>query len=430
MPRQFTGICLALTLGSSAPLAAQLDPVVASRAAYREAVAAYKARDLAGFLRHAEEASRLRPTHGGAVYAVASAHALLGDTAKAIAALNRFAALGYTADVAADSDFAALTGVESFAEVRRRLQRNAEPMAPGRRAFTLAQPDLLTEGVAYDPETRTFFVGSVRHRKILRVDQRGRATEFADSAAGGVWAPLGMRVDSTRRVLWVASTAVPQMTGYQPADSFRSGLFRLDLGTGKVTGRFPTPDDGRPHALGDVIVAQNGVVYTTDSRSPTIYRVRAGGDTLEPFLDSPLLLSAQGLALDADERTLYVADYARGLLRIDLASREVSAVATPDAVVALGIDGLYQVGGDLVAIQNGVIPHRVVRFGLDPTGSRVISARVLERARPDYDEPTLGVVVDRDLFYVANSQWEHFGDDGGIEAPDKLRPPLVLRLRL
>ena len=234
-----------------------------------------------------------------------------------------------------------------------------------------------------------------------------------------MWAPLGMRVDPERRVLWVASTAVPQMSGYAPADSFRSGLFRFDLATGALTGRFPTPDDGRAHALGDLILTRDGDVYATDSRAPTIYRVRAGADTLEPFADSPLLLSAQGLALDADERTLYVADYARGLLRIDLDTREVALMPSPDNVLALGIDGLYQVKGELVAIQNGVTPHRVARFALDSSGTRVVSVRVLERARPDYAEPTLGVVVDGALFYVANSQWEQFRDDGGIEAPGR-----------
>ena len=55
---------------------------------------------------------------------------------------------------------------------------------------------------------------------------------------------------------------------------------------------------------------------------------------------------------------------------------------------------------------------------------------MLERARPDYAEPTLGVVVGQDLFYLAASQWERFRDDGTIDAPDTLRPPLVLRLRL
>ena len=422
-------LSLILALAATTPLSAQLDSVVASRAAYREAVAAYKARDLRAFLRHATEASRLRPTHGAALYALASAHALLGDTADAVAALRRFAALGYTGDVAADSDFVSLARVPAFIRVRGELERNAAPLSRGRPAFTLPEKDLLTEGIAYDPGSRSFFVSSVHQRKILRVDRGGRATEFVGPDAG-MWAPLGMRTDPKRRALWVASTAVPQMKGYAPADSFRSGIFRFDLATGALTGRFPVAADGRPHALGDVVVTRRGDVYATDSRSPIIYRVPAGGDTLEPFLESPLLLSGQGLALDTAERVLYVADYARGLLRVDLETRAIAPMAVPDSILALGIDGLYQVPRGLVAIQNGITPHRVARFALDPGGTGVVGAAVLERARPDYAEPTLGVVVDGALFYVANSQWEQFRDDGGIEAPAELRRPLVLRLRL
>jgi hypothetical protein len=101
-----------------------------------------------------------------------------------------------------------------------------------------------------------------------------------------------------------------------------------------------------------------------------------------------------------------------------------------DDVLALGIDGLYAVGRELVGIQNGIGPYRVVRLRLDAPGDRIVSVEVLERARPDYAEPTLGVVVGDELFYVANSQWERFRADGGIDAPEELRAPLVLRLRL
>jgi hypothetical protein len=105
-------------------------------------------------------------------------------------------------------------------------------------------------------------------------------------------------------------------------------------------------------------------------------------------------------------------------------------VPADEGVLALGIDGLYRVGADLVGIQNGVEPYRVVRLHLGPGGTRVAGAEVLERARPDYAEPTLGVVVGRTLYYVANSQWERFKDDGTIDSPDRLQRPLVLRLPL
>lgn len=412
------------------PVAAQSDPVLESRAAYQEAAKAYHAHDVPAFVRYAREAERLRPDHGGVIYALASAQALAGDTGAALRALRRFAALGYSADVAADSDFVSLTGSAAFDGVRRALARNGETLAPGRPAFTLPERDLLVEGIAHDPATKAFFVGSVRHRKILRVGPDGRTSTFVAAGGGGLWAPLGMRVDSARRVLWVASAALPQMARSAGADSLRSGLFRFDLATGELTGRYLLPDDGKPHALGDVTITRSGDVYTTDSRGPVIYRVRAGSDSLEPFVESPLLLSAQGLALDRAERSLYVADYARGLLRVDLASREVRLLPVGRDVLVLGIDGLYRVGDDLVAIQNGVTPHRVVRLRLGPRGDRVARAEVLERARPDWAEPTLGVVVGHDLFYVGNSQWEHFREDGTIDAPDRLQTPIVLRLAL
>ena len=410
--------------------AAQSDPVVASRAAYQEAVHAYEAHDFPGFLRHAREAERLRPAHGGVVYGLACAYALTGDTIAALATLQHFAALGHTADIGADADFASLRSLPAFDSLRQAMRRNAAPLVHSTPAFTLAERDLLTEGIAYDPKTRSFFVGSVHRGKILRMDSRGRPTEFVPSGLKGFWAPLGMRVDPVRRELWVAAAAVPQTVGYDSADAGRSGLFRFDLASGALTGRFPLPADGQPHTLGDVTIARSGDVYSTDSRGPGVYRVRAGSDSIEEFVTSPLLLSAQGLALDAEERTLYVADYSRGILRIDLATRAVRLLDTADDVLALGIDGLYLVEGSLVGIQNGVAPPRVVRLRLDASGNRVERAVVLERARPDYAEPTLGVVVGHDLFYVAASQWERFRDDGTVDAPDTLRPPLVLRLRL
>ncbi|MGN6393092.1 MAG: hypothetical protein ACTHM9_12730 [Gemmatimonadales bacterium] len=409
--------------------AAQNDPILASRAAYQEAVRAYQAHDVPAFLAHARDAERLRPDHGGVIYTLASAYALSGDTVEALAMLRRFAALGYFANVAADTDLAPLRPLGGFMAVRQALAKNAEPVVRASRAFTLPERDLLTEGIAYDSVTRAFFVGSVHHRQIFRIDHAGRVSLLVPATAG-LLAPLGMRVDPARRLLWVAASAVPQMEGYDTAEAGRSGIFAFDLRTGALRRRYLIPPDTEAHALGDVILTRAGDVYATDSRAPQIYRVRAGGDSIERFLSSPLLLSAQGMALDPNERTMFVADYSRGLVRVDLASRTVQVVPADDGVLALGIDGLYRVGADLVGIQNGVEPHRVIRLHLGPGGRQVTGTEVLERARPDYAEPTLGVLVGHALYYVANSQWERFRDDGTIDAPDLLRPPLILRLPL
>ena len=418
--------CLILAaLPAMAP--AQSDPVVESRRHFRAAVEAYEAGDKATYLEHAREAQALRPEHGGVTWALASALALNGDTAGSFRTLRHFAALGYSEDLAADSDFAALRGSQAYAELTRRLEENRAPVVVSRVAFELPEADLLTEGIAYDSAKGAFFVGSVHKGKILRVTGEGRTTVFA-TVEGGRWAPLGLRVDARRQALWVAAAALPQGAEYQAADSNRSAILRYDLRSGRLLRRYE-PRDGEPHVIGDLIVTRGGDVLATDSRSPVVYRIPAARDTLERFLESPLLLSGQGLALTPDERTLFVADYSRGILRVDLASRGVTLMQTADSVLALGIDGLYYREGRLIGIQNGVEPHRVVRFTLSPAGDRLVEAQVLERAHPSYQEPTLGVLVGGELYYIANSQWERFGENGGADSTALVRP-VVLRLPL
>ena len=421
---------LLILLAAWAPAAAaQSDPVLESRAEFRAAAAAYEARDWRGYLAHATRAQALRPEHGGVTLALASARALSGDTAGAIAALTGYAARGYADDIAADSDFTAVRASRAWPALAARLARNAEPIARSKPAFTIADRGLLAEGIAYDSAERTFYVASVRERKILRVGPDGGATVVADSTAG-LLAPMGMRVDRARRRLWVATAAVPQMVGYTPADSGRSAVIALDLGSGAPSARFEVPRDGAAHVVGDLTIASDGRVYASDSRAPVLYRVPLRGDTLERFLESPLLLSAQGLAPTPDGHTLYVADYARGIIRVDLETRKAELLPVADTVLALGIDALSWTRKGLVGVQNGVTPHRVVRLTLADAGRRVARSEVLERAHPAYDEPTLGVVVGDDFYYIADGQWERFSEDGTVADAAALRPTVVLRLRL
>ena len=409
--------------------AAQSDPILASRAELRAATAAYEARNWVEFLAHARRAQALRPEHGGVTLALASALALSGDTAGALSVLDRFARRGYAADLQADSDFASVRAASGWPALAARLAANAHPVVRSRIAFTVEPRGLLAEGLAYDPATGEFYVASVRERKILRVGRDGGATVFADTTAG-LWAPMGMRVDPARRRLWVANAAVPQMVGYVPADSSRSAVLAFDLRSAAPVARYDVGRDGLAHVVGDLTIAGDGRVYATDSRAPVLYRVPERGDTLERFLESPLLLSAQGLAATPDGRTLYLSDYARGIIKVDLASRQATLLPTADTVLALGIDALAWSRHALVGVQNGVTPHRVVRLTLDGSGDRVIRTEVLDRAHPAYDEPTLGLLVGDDFYYIADGQWERFGEDGWVADSSALRSTVVLRLRL
>jgi len=141
------------------------------------------------------------------------------------------------------------------------------------------------------------------------------------------------------------------------------------------------------------------------------------------------LVSPQGIAWSPDGLSFFVADYTQGIARVEIADGAVRLLDAPKDAVVTGIDGLVWADGSLVGIQNGVRPHRVARHRLNPSFERVEEVTVLERGHPSFDEPTLGVRVGAELYYVANSQYRFVGDDGTLVL-DRLQPPVILRAPL
>jgi hypothetical protein len=166
-------------------------------------------------------------------------------------------------------------------------------------------------------------------------------------------------------------------------------------------------------------------VFVTDSFDPVLYRLRPAADTLEATRH-PLFRSLQGMAPTPDGRFLYLADYAHGILRLELATGTVIRVAEPGPMVTLGCDGIAWHDGALIAVQNGVAPARVVRFALDATGARIVGVQVLDRNVAIADEPTIGTIVGNEFIYVANSQWEKYSPQGARLKNVPLSRPVLL----
>jgi hypothetical protein len=74
-------------------------------------------------------------------------------------------------------------------------------------------------------------------------------------------------------------------------------------------------------------------------------------------------------------------------------------------VTLLGIDGLYYHKSTLIGGQNGVNPQRVIRLTLSKDVNRFDRFETLEANNPAFDEPTLGVLVKHDFYFIAHSQW-------------------------
>lgn len=349
---------------------------------------------------------------------------------EAIAALQRLDAAGSLL-VPQTHDFAKLGGPEFerlVAAARARL-----PASASVRAFTLAERDLIPEGIAHDPGSGTFFVGSIYKRKIVAVDRNGTARDLVGQGADKsdeMYSPLGMKFDARRGSLWVASAAGPQMSGYVEAEHRgRAALHEIDPSTGRTRARYPL-DVARPGLLNDLVIAPDGEVYVTDSEAGAVHVLRPGpGARLEEFVPAGEFGYPNGIALSADGSTLFVADFVRGVTAVPLATRQLHTLPHPRGAHTHGFDGLYFHRGALVGVDNGPGGGRIVRLALAPTFDRIVAAEVLEAGHPDFIIPTTGVVVDDALVYIANSQLRSF-EGATIFPPERLFPVQVLRLPL
>jgi hypothetical protein len=424
-----TWIVALLAALASAPAGVEgqlAEQVAESRRFEQAAMQAARDGDHAAYLASIREAAALRPHHPYLVYRLADALVLTGDASGALAALERVAEMGIAVSPGQEPDFAPLRGRPDFDAVLRRFERNATPVGRAEKAFRIAEDAFLPEGLAHDPRDGTFYVASVHRRLVARVRGDGSHELLA---VDPVLSPMGMVFDGARGLLWVAASAVAEGAD---ADSTRLGtaaLLALDPGTGRRVGTWSAPEDGNPHLFGDLALGPDGSLVVSDSRTPGVYRLAGPEDDLRAVRLSQPLLSPQGVAFTEEGDAVFLADYALGVVRIDLATGAVAGLDTPPDRTLLGLDGLYRVGSrTLVGVQNGVAPTRVVRLALAPGGRSVEDVTTLEAAHPLHDDPTLGVVVGDDFYYVANGQWAKFADDADADTP--VTKPTILRLEL
>ena len=393
---------------------------------YRDArddlVAAYQQADYKAMRIAARKALAARPGYPGALFNLALAEVLDDDPAASLQTLRGLQSARIDFGVADVDEFAALKNLPGWGEFAAAAQQLYEPIGVAEVVATLDKADFIPEGIAVDAQGR-LYLGSIRHGEIVRIDKNA---ETLSTAGDGYWSVFGMRFDHEGG-LWFASAAVPQFADVGD-DAGRSGLFRYDPESGEISHRAMLPVSEDAQVLGDLVLAADDLAYTTDSLTGALYSYRIASGVFDSVVDPGVFGSPQGLVLDDTGEFLYVADYIGGLYRVTLASGEVDKVINEANVTDYGIDGLYRHGDELVAIQNGVRPHRVIALKVGDGGLSIIAGRIIASNLDEFDEPTLGFVSGDDFYFVANSHWNRFDADNKL--PPDLSGPIILKVSL
>ena len=372
-----------------------------------------------------EDLLKSRPTDANLYFYLARFKADIGDKAGSVAALERVNELGEGYLPTKEFGFAAIWDHPPFQAVRARLEAKLPRLDYAPTAFTLRDRTMIPEGIAHDPHSGRFYVGSIAQRKVLQIEPDGTATELAglDAKLDEI---LGLALDAPRRRLYAVSTSALTTRGEKDR---RNAVVSFDIEARRMLRRYEVPG---AQQLNDVAVGAGGRVFASDSGSGAIYEIMIKG----PGADSRELVPAgrirgtNGLAVSPDGKRIYVA-HSTGLAVVEVESGEVKRVENRTRENLGAIDGLYQWQGQLIGVQNVTNPGRVILVSLSRDGNAVVDVKtMLSHHHNALDEPTTGA-VGRDSFYLlAATAVTRYNREGVIERPETLPAPTVVRIPL
>lgn len=417
--------------GQAAQAVVAESDVQAFRRLRAEGLAAAGAGDLDQAAVRLAEADLRIDNHPGLIQLRARIAAAQGRPDEAFSLVRRYAATGLSFSIERDRALSALADAPGYAAAARALEANRAPVGAARLTMLAQLPGAaIAESVVRDEARGRWLVSQVRGRAILALGDDGVTTPLlaGDPTIGAV---IGLVLDARADTLWATTAPLAPAVHGRPEGEAppTAALLRLDAATGAVRERYGPPTGVADFDPGDLLQASDGTIYVADSTGGAIYRLPPGADALQTWSPAGHLGSPQGMVATVDGAALIVADYSSGLWRIDRASGAATRLQAPDQVSLVGLDGLIADGAVLYAIQNGVLPQRVLRVALDAATARIDEVEVLAANLPQIDAPTTGLVHDGDLVFVARSQWSDFDGSGAqtTPAPD---PAILARLAL
>ncbi|MFT4091044.1 MAG: hypothetical protein QM645_09955 [Asticcacaulis sp.] len=410
---------LGLSLTGNA--AAQKAPVPASgsdlsqfRSLRAEGLAALDKNDRQNALRLFTEAGHILPDSPSILLLKAQTELELNRRANAKALLSEYVQRGLILDLGRHSEFLPIW--DETLEAKLAENRSAK----GQMNVLYSLPDLnLIEALTITDDGE-IIVSALHTGTVSRLTDKGLEPIVAFrpgvAAQGLAWRD---------GQLWATTAASRQTKGYDGPGKITSKIIRIDPANGAIAATFNTDIKRR---LSDIHAGAEDL-YAADFDTGEVLRLSGYKGTPEVLIPEGYLEAPQGLVESADGRYLMVADHSSGLYRVDLHEGSLVRLSAPDNAVLMGMDSLLLYGTDIIAIQNGLKPERILRLRMNSDWSGIETTEILLRGGPDIQEPSGAQIIGDRLIFVARSQWAEFNAQGVTET-ETPKPALIAEIKL
>lgn len=369
---------------------------------YNQSILAYQNKDFGKFLQLTQKLDNVRPSHPTYTYNLACALALNGKI-ESVSVLEKCLLMNAKIDFEAETDLASIKNSDQYKSLIELKSKLGTPIVTSDKVVSLSEKTLHPEGLLYLNKSKKWLVASIRNRKIVSFDSKtGQCSDWFND--NDLLSVFSLKTDLKEKVVWVSTSVMPEMKGYNKSLDGQSEVLKIDIKTKKVLQRFPLQGN---HVLGDLIVAKNGDVYISDSGEAVIFKIT--NDKMDLWLDlKKEALNLQGLTFNNDESQLFIADYMKGILKISMQNpTNRNWLSFPKQTTVKGIDGLLWYKNSLLAIHNGVKPIRIMQYALNQN-NEITSFKVLDHNRPEFDEPALGAISNGKLYFFSNAPWKAY----------------------
>ncbi len=371
--------------------------------------------------------SELTPNSGDLKLQLALVYAKMADKARAYDILMHMQVQGFGYDIGNDPRFEPIHGTKVWGYLAANLQQNGKQFGEGRVAFDLPKSDILMNALAWDAKRKALLVGSGHDGSIHLVDDKGKLTEFiAAGADSNLWGVDALAVDGPHNKLYATTSASPRFSGFNADNANKSAVLEFDLTTGKLLHKYTMQHDGAGRTLNALAVSKDGRAYVADGAHKTIFKLDGGA--LKPIVENPKLANISAITVTDDGRTLFLADYADGIYGFDLAKGVAfQPKYNSEQLVLGGIVGMHWYEGNLIIIEDGMTPKRVMRLKLSDDNNTIVGAMPLDVANDAFTALGDGTIAGDNLYFVANRQDSLYDSHGVLSDAADAEPEAIFK---